>query len=172
MTALLVWEVLHPTPTPKQIPFSWRQVLQEAYSHKRAQASWVRILALLLAASTQLCVCALVSSSRKWGSQDIVPKTVALYSCNLPCVSLPWVSGWQCDSVVGSEHHSLPDKHGHATQRSPHYWEHPQVWLMFSPHNLLFWSGSQRETHHQKLPGISAKTSAWCSEARGRFCLD
>nr|BAE88006.1 unnamed protein product [Macaca fascicularis] len=29
---------------------------------------------------------------------------------------------------------------GMLPQRSSDYWQHPQVWLVFSPHNLLFWS--------------------------------
>uniref|UniRef100_A0ABI7YEX8 Mitochondrial calcium uptake 1 n=1 Tax=Felis catus TaxID=9685 RepID=A0ABI7YEX8_FELCA len=42
--------------------------------------------------------------------------------------------------LSSSEHHSLPNQYGYASQRSSYYRQHPQVWLVFSPHDLLLWS--------------------------------
>lgn len=42
--------------------------------------------------------------------------------------------------LSSSEHHSFPNQYGYASQRSSYYWQYPQVWLVFSPYNVLFWS--------------------------------
>lgn len=139
-------------PHPKTNPLFLKAGSPGGFKSWTCQASWVRTLVLLLAATTQLCV-----SLRLWSGDNRTQLLRLLCRlCDLCCVSQSyWVSGWRYDSVAGSKHHSLPNQHGHAPQRSSHYWKHPQVRLVFRPHNLLFWSWSQRETHHQKLSGIS-----------------
>lgn len=69
--------------------------------------------------------------------------------------------------ILGPEHHSLPNQHGHAPQRPVYNGEHPENWLQLCTDNVLLWGRSEGEADHLPLPRLPAQTAARYSEAWG-----